>query len=82
MNVKYPNYRRTTSHKDESRKMAKVAENICLKLSIAILADVFGFGDKRIHQFMESYTELAKSLGVGTDTLEDIEKEIKRRFNI
>ena len=82
MNVKYPNYRRTTSHKDESIKMAKIAENICLKLSIAILVDVFGFGDKRIHKFMDSYTELAKSLGVGTDTLEDIEKEIKKRFDI
>ena len=81
MNVKYPNYRKHTN-KEESRKMAATAEDICMKLSIAILVDVFGFGDKRIHRFMESYEQLADSIGIGTDTVEDIEKEIKRRFNI
>ena len=81
MNVKFPNYRKYTN-KEHSIKVAKAAENICMKLSIAILVDVFGFGDKRIRRFMESYQALAESLGVGTDTVEDIEKEIKRRFNV
>jgi len=81
MNVKFPNYRKYTN-REHSIKVAKAAENICMKLSIAILADVFGFGDKRIHRFMESYEQLADSIGIGTDTVEDIEKEIKRRFNI
>ena len=81
MNVKFPNYRKYTN-REHSIKVAKAAENICMKLSIAILADVFGFGDKRIRRFMESYQALTESLGVGTDTVEDIEKEIKRRFNV
>lgn len=83
MNIKYPNYyRRTPSRKEESRKMAEAAEQICLKLTIAILVDVFGFGDKRIHRFTDAYMQLADSLGVGKDTIENIEYEIKKRFNV
>lgn len=83
MNIKYPNYyRREPSRKEESRKMAEAAEKICLKLTIAILVDVFGFGDKRINRFMEAYGELSDSLGVGKDTIENIEYEIKKRFNV
>lgn len=83
MNIKYPNYyRRTPSRKEESRKMAEAAEQICLKLTIAILVDVFGFGDKRIHRFTDAYVKLADSLGVGKDTIEKIEYEIKKRFNV
>ena len=83
MNVKYPDiYRRTPSKREESRRMAEAAEQICLKLTIAILVDVFGFGDTRIHRFTEAYTQLADSLGVGTDTIDNIEYEIKRRFGV
>lgn len=83
MNIKYPNYyRRTPSRKEESRRMAGAAEKICLKLTIAILVDVFGFGDKRINKFIEAYGELSDSLGVGTDTIDNIEYEIKKRFGV
>lgn len=83
MNVKYPNYyRREPSRKEESRKMAEAAEKICLKLTIAILVDVFGFGDTRIHRFTDAYMQLADSLGVGTDTIDNIEYEIKKRFGV
>lgn len=83
MNIKYPNYyRREPSRKEESRKMAEAAEKICLKLTIAILADVFGFGDTRIHRFTDAYMQLADSLGVGTDTIDNIEYEIKKRFGV
>lgn len=83
MNVKFPNYyRRNPSKREESRRMAEAAEKICLKLTIAILVDVFGFGDKRINRFTDAYMKLADSLGVGTDTIENIEYEIKKRFDI
>ena len=83
MNIKYPNYyRREPSRKEESRKMAEAAEKICLKLTIAILVDVFGFGDTRIHRFTDAYMQLADSLGVGTDTIDNIEYEIKKRFGV
>lgn len=83
MNIKYPNYyRRNPSRKEESRKMAEAAEKICLKLTIAILVDVFGFGDTRIHRFTDAYMQLADSLGVGTDTIDNIEYEIKKRFGV
>lgn len=79
MNVKYQNHRKIPKDK-MSRDMARAAEKICLTLSIAILADVFGFGDKRINRFCEAYNDLAESLGIGDDTIEQIQRNILERF--
>lgn len=59
---------------------AKAAQDIMLASSIAILADVFGFGDKRIKRFTDAYLDLSDSLGVGTDDIETIKQNIIDNF--
>lgn len=64
------------------RQMAEVAEKVCLALSVAILADVFDFEDDEVTKFIDSYSTLAESLGVGTDDLDTITKRIEERFSV
>ena len=81
MNVKYGQFKRPGMNRDEmSRRMAKSAQDICLTLAIAILSDVFDFDDDDIQKFNDSYIELAESLRIGTDTIEQIQKNIKEFY--
>lgn len=84
-NARYPNLRKKSSllsRKEESRRMAKSAMDIYLALSIAVLADTFGFGQTRIDRFRDRYLELADSLGTGQDTLEQIKANIYEVFGV
>ena len=81
MNVKYRQFKRPGMNRDEmSRRMAKSAQDICLTLAIAILSDVFDFDDDDIKKFNDSYIELAESLRIGTDTIEQIKKNIEEVY--
>jgi len=57
--------------------MATNAQDILLALSIAILADVFGFGEVRINRFTNAYNDLCESMGVGTDSIDTIKANIE-----
>lgn len=60
--------------------MATNAQDILLALSIAILADVFGFGEVRINRFTDAYNKLCESMGVGRDSIDTIKVNIKENF--
>ena len=60
--------------------MAINAQDILLALSIAILADVFGFGEVRINRFTDSCNKLCESMGVGRDSIDTIKANIKENF--
>ena len=84
-NVRYPNMKKRSIPQvsdSVSRKMAASAQDILLALSIAILADVFDFDDEQIELFTESYITLSDSLGVGTDTVEQIKQNIKETYDV
>lgn len=66
--------------KDVRIGAAKSAHDIMLAVSIAILADVFGFGDVRIQRFTDAYNDLSDSLGVGQDDIETIKENIEYNF--
>ena len=82
-NVRYPSFRKKGITKTElSRRIAKASMDVYLSLAIAILADGFGFGKKRIEKFREMYVTLAESLGTGMDDLDTIKKNIKEIYGV
>lgn len=84
-NARFPQFRKKSnllSRKEESKRIAQSAMDIYLALSIAVLADTFGFGQTRIDRFKDRYLELAESLGTGQDTLEQIKANIYEVFGV
>ena len=85
MNARFPQIRKKSnfvSQKEMSRRIAREAHDTCLALSIAILSDVFGYGDKRIKRFTDAYNQLAESIHIGQDTVEQIKANVKEMYGI
>lgn len=86
MNVRFPNKKKVRNDREliheMGKKMAATAEKVCLMLSVAILSDVFDFEDDEVKEFMDSYSALAESLGIGTDDIDTIQKNIEEKFDV
>lgn len=79
-----PKYRKSNllSPKQREHMIADSASKANLMLTICVLHDIFGFGEKRINEFVDRYKELAESVDRGPDDWRKINEEIYERFGV
>jgi hypothetical protein len=79
-----PRYRKSAvlSQKQREEMIADSASKANLMLTICVLHDCFGFGEKRINEFVDRYKEVANSCDRGADDWRKINEEIYERFGI
>lgn len=79
-----PKYRKSNllSPKQREQKIIESAEKANLIMTICVLSDCFGFGKKRINDFVDRYQELAQSFQKDNENLKKINEEIWERFEV
>ena len=79
-----PRYKKSNllPQKQREQLIIQSAEKANLIMSICVLADCFGFGKKRINDFLDRYVELAKSFEYDNENLNDINEQLWKRFGI
>ncbi len=79
-----PKYRKSNllSQKQRERIIIESAEKANLIMTICVLADCFGFGKKRINEFVDRYQELSQSFQKDNENLKNINEKIWERFGV
>ena len=79
-----PRYKKSNllPQKQREQLIIQSAEKANLIMSICVLADCFGFGKKRINDFVDKYVKLAKSFEYDNENLNDINEQLWKRFGI
>ena len=62
--------------------IVEASSKACLMVAICVLHDCYGFGEKRLNDFVDRYQELCKSMRYGTDDWVAMNREIYERFGI
>lgn len=70
------------SPKQREQIIMESAEKANLIMTICVLSDCFGFGKKRINEFVDRYQELAQSFQKDNENLKNISEEIWERFEV
>lgn len=70
------------SPKQREQIIMESAEKANLIMTICVLSDCFGFGKKRINEFVDRYQELAQSFQKDNENLKNINEEIWERFEV
>ena len=79
-----PRYKKSNllSQKEREKAIIDSAEKANMIMTICVLADCFGWGRKRINEFVEKYAELADSFQHRNEDLDHINNELWERFGI
>ena len=79
-----PRYKKSNllSQKRREEILVESAEKANLIITLCVLADCFGFGKKRINDFVSRYGELADSFQAGDEDLDHINQELWERFDL
>ena len=67
---------------ERERIIMESAEKANMLMTICVLHDCFGFGETRIHRFVDRYKEIADSFQHGNEDLNKINEEIWERFGV
>lgn len=79
-----PRYKKSNllSQKKREQLIIDAAEKANLIITLCVLHDCFGFGKKRINDFVDKYKGLADSFQEGNEDLEQINQELWERFDL
>jgi hypothetical protein len=79
-----PNFKKSSllPQKKREERLVEAASKGNLIVAICVLHDCFGFGEKRLNDFVDRYHELCKSMHYGTDDWKAMNQEIYERFGI
>lgn len=67
---------------ERERIIMESAEKANMIMTICVLHDCFGFGEKRINRFVDRYKDIADSFQQGNEDLNKINEEIWERFGV
>lgn len=70
------------TQKKREEMISDAASKAVLLTTICVLHDCFGFGKKRLNDFIDRYKELQDSIKYDTDDWKKINEEIYERFDI
>ena len=79
-----PNFKKSSllPQKKREEMLIDSAAKASLMTTLCVLHDCFGFGEKRLNDFVDHYHELCMSMKHGTDDWKHINQEIYERFGI
>lgn len=79
-----PNFKKSSllPQKKREEMIVNAAQKANLIITICVLHDCYGFGEKRLNDFLDRYHELCESMKYGTDEWKAMNKEIYERFGI
>lgn len=79
-----PNFRKSSllPQKKREEMLIDSASKASLMVTICVLHDCYGFGGKRLNDFVDRYHELCESMKFGTDDWKSMNQEIYERFGI
>ena len=79
-----PRYKKSNLLPQRKREelIRDAAEKANLIMTICVLHDCFGWGKKRINDFVDKYKGLADSFQAGDEDLDHINEEFWKRFDL
>lgn len=82
MNARFPRYKKSKQERGKKKRDDWEHYNLCLTISMAVLADRFGFEEEDLQAFMDDYNTLVDSMFVDNDNIKQMQKALKEIHNI